>query len=261
MVTKRTGNKELCCPGNRFVEVAVALPVSKTFTYEMPEPLLPYTEVGKRVLVPFRNLQVTGYILDLREATDQEGVKKVLDILDEVPLFPPSMIQFFRWISEYYLYPVGEIVKGALPGGLNVIQVQTVGITDEGHSALSSRRLKTSDRAVLETLENRGPLGLRTLLKTLKEDISLATLRSLERAGWIIREQKLKPGRVRPKKEWYVRAVESQPSSASLSPVRLKILTMVEGYGEMSFKALRAEVPSAGRLVCGGAKCVSGSLW
>jgi primosomal protein N' (replication factor Y) len=249
MVTKRTGNKGLCCPGNRFVEVAVALPVSKTFTYEMPEPLLPYTEVGKRVLVPFRNLQVTGYILDLREATDQEGVKKVLDILDEVPLFPPSMIQFFRWISEYYLYPLGEIVKGALPGGLNVTQVQTVRITEKGHSALSSATLKTSDRAVLETLENRGPLGLRTLLKTLKEDISLAALRSLERAGWIIREQKLKPGRVRPKKEWHVRSVESRPSPASLSPVRLKILTLVEGYREMSFKALRAEVPSAGRLV------------
>jgi len=239
----------LCSPRKPYVEVAAALPVSKTFTYEMPEPLLPWAEVGKRVLVPFRNLQVTGYILDLREATDQEGVKKVLDILDEVPLFPPSMVQFFRWISDYYLYPLGEIIKGALPGGLNVTQVQTVGITDEGHSALSSRRLKTSDRAVLETLENRGPLGLRTLLKTLKEDISLAALRSLEHAGWIIREQKLKPGRVRPKKERYVRAVESRPSSASLSPVRLKILTMVEGYGDMSLKALRAEVPSAGRLV------------
>jgi len=81
------------------VEVAVALPVSKTFTYEMPEPLLPYTEVGKRVLVPFRNLQVTGYILDLRPNTDQEGVKKVLDILDEAPLFSLPMIQFFHWIS------------------------------------------------------------------------------------------------------------------------------------------------------------------
>lgn len=239
----------MCPRGKPFVEVAVALPVSKTFTYEMPEPLLPWAEAGKRVLVPFRNLQVTGYILDLRETTDQEGVKKVLDILDEVPLFPPSMIQFFRWISEYYFYPLGEIVKGALPGGLNVTQVQTVGITDEGRSALSSRRLKTSDRAVLETLENRGPLGLRILLKTLKKEISLATLRSLERAGWIIREQKLKPGRVRPKKERHVRAVESRPSSASLSPVRLKILAMVEGHGEISFKALRAEVPSAGRLV------------
>jgi primosomal protein N' (replication factor Y) len=231
------------------VQVAPALPVSKTFTYEMPEPLVPWAAVGKRVLVPFRNLQVTGYILELRDTTDQKGVKKVLDILDETPLFPASMIHFFRWISEYYLYPLGEVIKGALPGGLNVTQVQTVRITEEGRSALSSPMLKTTDRAVLETLENRGPLGLRTLLKTLKEEISLTALRSLERAGWIIKEQKLKPGRVRPKKELHVRAVEGRPSSASLSPARRRILTMVERNNEVSLRALKAEVPSAGRLV------------
>lgn len=239
----------MCPPGKPYVQVAPALPVSKTFTYEMPEPLVPLAEVGKRVLVPFRNLQVTAYILELRDTTDQEGVKKVLDVLDETPLFPASMIQFFRWISDYYLYPLGEVIKGALPGGLNVTQVQTVWITDEGRSALSSRRLKTMDRAVLETLEKRGPLGLRTLLKTLKEEISLTGLSSLERAGWIVREQKLKPGRVRPKKELHVRAVEGRPSSASLSPARRRILTMVERNSEVSLRALKAEVSSAGRLV------------
>jgi primosomal protein N' (replication factor Y) len=239
----------LCRPGNTFVEVAVALPVSNTFTYEIPEPLLPYTEIGKRVLVPFRNRQVTGYILDLRHDTDHEGVKKILDVLDEAPLFFPSMIKFFRWISNYYIYPLGEVIKGALPGGLNVVQVQTVRITENGRSALSRATLKTSDRMVLETLQNRGALGPRSLLKTLKKESSLTALRSLEREGWIVREQKLKPGRVRPKKEWHVRSVESRSSSASLSPVRRKILTLVEGRSEMSFKALKAEVPSAGRLV------------
>jgi primosomal protein N' (replication factor Y) len=235
--------------GKLYVEVAAALPVSKTFTYEMPERLVPWAEVGKRVLVPFRHLQVTGYILELRDSTDQEGVKKVLDILDEVPLFPPCMIQFFRWISDYYLHPLGEVIKGALPGGLNVTQVQTVRITDEGRSALSRRRPKTMDRAVLETLENRGPLGLRTLRKSLKNEISFTALCSLERAGWIIREQKIKPGRVRPKKELHVRAVEGRPSSDALSAVRRRILTMVEGCNEMSLKGLKAEVPSAGQLV------------
>ena len=100
-----------------YVEVAVALPVFKTFTYEVPEPLCSSVMVGKRVLVPFKNLQLTGYILAIRDTADVADVKKILDILDDVPLFPPSMVPFFRWIADYYLYPIGQVIKEALPGG------------------------------------------------------------------------------------------------------------------------------------------------
>jgi primosomal protein N' (replication factor Y) len=230
------------------VEVAVALPIYKTFTYEVPASLHSLAAAGKRVLVPFRTRQVTGYVLDLLDTTHQEGIRKVLDILDDQPLFPPSMIRFFRWIANYYLYPVGEVIKGALPGGLNVTHVQAVSITDEGRSALSDQSLTSNDNAVLGALEGRGAVALRTLSSTVKKEITPRALRNLERAGWIIRQSKLKPGRVRPKKELYVTAVERRPSSALLSEVRQRILAIVEGRGETSLRALRAEIPSAGSL-------------
>ena len=232
-----------------YAEVAVALPISKTFTYEVPASLRPLAAVGKRVLVPFRNHQVTGYILDLLETTDQQSVKKVLDLLDEVPLFPPSMIRFFLWIADYYLYPIGEVIKGALPVGLNMTQVTRLRITEQGLSALSNHHLKGFDHTLLEALESRGSMGLSTLSKAVGKGISATTLRSLERAGWIIRERKLRPGRVRPKKEQYVRALVGRPSSGALSQVRRKILTTVERVEEIPLRALKAEVPSAGRLV------------
>ncbi|NVM57676.1 MAG: primosomal protein N', partial [Desulfobacterales bacterium] len=195
-------------PGKPYIEVAVALPVSKTFTYEVPGPLRPWTMVGKRVLVPFKNLQVTGYILDLLETTDQAGVKNILDILDDTPMFPPSMIRFFNWIADYYLYPIGQVIKGALPSGLNVTHVETLKVTEKGRSVLSNDTVGDFDRELLKALESRGPVGVRTLSKDLKKEISPRTLHSLERAGWVIRERRLKPGRVRPKKESYVTAVE-----------------------------------------------------
>ncbi|NVL89699.1 MAG: primosomal protein N' [Desulfobacterales bacterium] len=232
-----------------YIEVAVALPVSNTFTYEVPEPLRPWAMVGKRVLVPFKNLQVTGYILDLVHTTDQTGIKKILDILDDTPMFPPSMIPFFSWIADYYRYPIGEVIKGALPGGLNITQVETVSITNKGSSMLSDPSLKPLDRAMLEALENQGPLRVRTLYKDFKEELSPKTLRDLEQSGWVIRERKLKPGRVRPKTERYIKAVEKRPPDDSLSHARRNILKIVEDHGEISLKALNAEVPSAGRLV------------
>jgi primosomal protein N' (replication factor Y) len=205
--------------------------------------------VGKRVLVPFKNLQVTGYILQILPTTDQKGIRKVLDILDDIPMFPPSMIGFFSWIAGYYRYPIGEVIKGALPGGLNMTQVETVGITHKGCSMLSGSSLKSPERTVLEALESQGPLRLSALYKDFKEELFPGALHTLERAGWVIRERKLKAGRVRPKMQRYVRTVHTRPSADALSQARHHILKIVEDEGEISVKALRERVPSAGRLV------------
>ena len=47
-------------------------------------------------------------------------IKAILDVLDTERLFTEDMIPFFRWIADYYIYPLGEVIKGALPGGLNL---------------------------------------------------------------------------------------------------------------------------------------------
>ena len=103
-----------------YVRVAVALPVAATFTYRIPEHLLFLAEPGMRVLAPFGQRSVTGYILgesaEMKMGVD--AVKFILDILDEYPLFPASMIPFFEWISDYYLYPLGLVIQSALPSGL-----------------------------------------------------------------------------------------------------------------------------------------------
>ncbi|MCK4391232.1 MAG: primosomal protein N' [Desulfobacterales bacterium] len=232
-----------------YIEVAVALPVSCSFTYEVPEPLRPWAMVGKRVLVPFKNLQATGYILELLHSTNRRGIKKILDILDDTPMFPSSMIPFFRWIADYYRYPIGEVIKGALPGGLNITHVETISMTEKGRSALAGSSLKPLDRTVLEVVGVRGPLRLRALYKEFKNELSAKALGSLERAGWIMRERRLKPGRVRPKMDRYVRAVEGRFSAESLSQVRRHILKIVEEHGEISIQALKVQVPLAGQYV------------
>ncbi|MBW1744447.1 MAG: primosomal protein N', partial [Deltaproteobacteria bacterium] len=232
-----------------YVEVAVSLPVFNTFTYEVPERLRPSAVEGKRVLVPFKNRQVTGYILERLPATNQTGMKKVIDVLDDIPMFPSSMIPFFSWISDYYQYPMGEVIKGALPGGLNITQVETVCITDEGRSMLSGRSLKRHDRVVLEKLDKQGPMRLRALDGACGIERLSTALHALEREGWITRDRRLKPGRVRPKMERYVEAVEERLSVESLSEARRRIIEIVDDQGEISMAALKGLVPSAGRLV------------
>ena len=109
-----------------YIDVAVALPVYNTYTYAVPESLSPFAAVGKRVLVPFRRRRVTGYILDISGKTDLKEIKLILDVLDDEPLFSSSMIPFFRWIADYYIHPIGDVIKCALPGGLNISDSITI---------------------------------------------------------------------------------------------------------------------------------------
>jgi hypothetical protein len=79
----------------KYIEVAIALPVFQTFTYSVPESFADFMATGKRVLVPFGQRRVTGYVFGQSQGSNTKEIKSILDILDEVPLFPSSS-RFFR---------------------------------------------------------------------------------------------------------------------------------------------------------------------
>ncbi len=101
------------------IEVVVPLPVDRTFHYSVPESLRSSVRPGVRVLVPFGRRKLTGYVLG--SATPVSGeLKDIIEILDCEPLFTTREIAFYRWIASYYLYPLGEVIKTALPSGINI---------------------------------------------------------------------------------------------------------------------------------------------
>ncbi len=108
-----------------------------------------------RALVPFGQRSVTGYILGESAEMDLDSVKCILDILDESPLFPASMIPFFEWISDYYLYPLGQVIQSALPGGLTRKDVTCYTLTPAGKRHLADASLPALQQAVLRLLEDR----------------------------------------------------------------------------------------------------------
>jgi len=59
-------------------------------------------------------------------------LKDVLEVLDHAPLFTPSELTFYRWIASYYLHPLGEVIKGALPAGINVESRLKCEVADDG---------------------------------------------------------------------------------------------------------------------------------
>jgi primosomal protein N' (replication factor Y) (superfamily II helicase) len=102
-----------------YLDVAVSLPVRETFTYTVNGDLIKKAAVGKRVLIPFSKRKLTGYILRIMSVQNRKGLKNILDIIDDYPLFHPDIVEFFEWLATYYHYPIGLIIKMSLPGGLN----------------------------------------------------------------------------------------------------------------------------------------------
>jgi primosomal protein N' (replication factor Y) len=103
------------------VEVAVAAAVRGTFTYRVPSRLAGEVSLGSRVAVPFgKSQRATGYVIGL-PLTPPPGVelRDVTGVLDEFPPFTEPMLRLLRWAEDYYLAPPGELLRAALPPGLN----------------------------------------------------------------------------------------------------------------------------------------------
>jgi len=98
--------------------IAVAAPLDKTLSYLVPDELRDRIKIGLRVRVPLGRRLVVGFLLEL-ESGEGTGLKPIREILDDVPLFLPGMIPFFRWAAGYYRHPLGEVIRTALPAGLS----------------------------------------------------------------------------------------------------------------------------------------------
>ncbi len=132
-------------PPSCFIEVAVPLHLEQTFTYKLPLDLQERAVPGLRVLVPFGRRTVTGYILGAAPVSAELKIKEVLELLDTEPLFAGSDLEFYRWIASYYMHPLGEVIKTALPPGLTIMGRRTAVMAADG-SIVSEELLSKGTR-------------------------------------------------------------------------------------------------------------------
>lgn len=189
---------------------------------------------------------MTGYILGSCKKTTRSEIeiKSILDILDEKPLFPSSIVPFFRWISEYYIYPIGEVIKSALPSGLNLYEYAVISITEDGKNVLKDNSVPPIQREILSSLESES-CRQKNLCKIINKNIPNSLIQTMENLGLIISKRELKGGRTRPKLERYVLLTSSEIAIKELSAPKMKIIDALKEEGELSVKKLKELVPSA----------------
>ena len=117
-----------------FCDVALPVPLDMAFTYRVPDGMAPV--VGGRVLVPFRQQRMMGIVVDLHDRKPTVATKNVLNVVDITPVLDEQLLRLGRWISDYYLAPIGEVFRTMLPLTAEFKRVIGYRITDQGHSAL-----------------------------------------------------------------------------------------------------------------------------
>jgi primosomal protein N' (replication factor Y) (superfamily II helicase) len=216
----------------QYAQVALPVHLRKLFTYRLPESMRKAARVGSRVLVKLGTKPTTGYIVALlpalREGTSlvESEIKDIEKLLDIEPSLTPEVIEIARWVADYYAAPLGEVMRAALPAGINTSIMQVVSITSKGRAALSvppasaggSKTILSQVRA-LRILADEGEAEITAFNLRLGLMRTPPWLREMEREGLIERSYRARTTATRAKRRRAVRLI--QPSTeryAGVSP-------------------------------------------
>jgi primosomal protein N' (replication factor Y) len=119
-----------------YCEVALPVPLDHTFTYAVREGQRP--QRGARVIAPFRNEKLIGVVTGLNAKAPAEVEVRFLEaVLDEEPLLSEQLLTLAEWMAQYYLAPLGEVLRGMLPLMAEVRRTVYYRITDLGRDVLA----------------------------------------------------------------------------------------------------------------------------
>jgi primosomal protein N' (replication factor Y) len=125
-----------------YVNIALNVPIDKLFTYKVPDYYIDEIEIGKRVLVSFGKKTLTGLILSTSDKTDLSYVKNIKSILDDERIISDELIKFCKWVAEYYIAPIGEVLFSAVPRNINIKSELYFSLTGDYLDRLDKSKLK-----------------------------------------------------------------------------------------------------------------------
>ncbi len=181
------------------VEVAVAAPLRRTFTYRAEDPRA--LEPGRRLLVPFGARKAIGFSLGKAREAPPGETRDVLAVLDEAPVLPADLLELLRFAADYYLHPLGDALRTALPPDLGRVRqgkerppppnrvelavppeaVRAALAGGEEPAAGALRRAPRQAALVARLLEAGGALPL----EALRGEFSPEVVRALASRGWL----------------------------------------------------------------------------
>ena len=189
-----------------FVDVILPLPLEARFTYRVPQSLNGKIRFGMRVIVPFGSNKLYAAVVERvhEEAPKQFSVKYVLDVMDERPVVSEAQYRLWRWISEYYMCTIGEVMAAALPSALRLASETKVKIHPDFDGDVTV--LTPYEMNVMELLLHRETMTVAEVGKSLQVAKVMPIIKSLVDKHAVITDEEIR-NPYKPKKETVVSLV------------------------------------------------------
>jgi primosomal protein N' (replication factor Y) len=233
-----------------FVEVALGLPIRKTFAYEVPEGMRSTTVPGKRVVVPFGRRFLTGFVIGpTQKIPPDKKILPIRQVLNDESSLSESFLAFLVWAAKYYLQPIGEVIKTALPAGIHLRPRERYTINEKGLQSLKILPPESIERKILRSLKRLGGKGsLATLLAKNAAIPMQASIRQMIDEGLIEKEENLFELKIKGKTLNFIkfRNTEDEPS---LTPLEKEALDFIQQVGELPAQEFRRKYRNASSIL------------
>lgn len=226
----------------KYVEVALLLPISKTFVYSVPDNWQEIANPGKRVLVPLGKRLVMGYIINFAAALPKEKeIFPLRRIFEDDTFISEKLWQFILWTAHYYFQPIGEVIKCALPPGIHPRVSEAYSITSAGREALKNHSLTEAEKKILLNIqEKEGNL----IFKRSDHKVRQKMLAH----GWIEKKEPFLQQGVKEKKIAFLRYLPGT-EDIRLTPLQTEALKFIAAAGEVALPDFKAKYPNYSSLI------------
>ena len=105
-----------------FADVILPLPLPRLYTYRVPYELNDNVVIGGRVIVQFGSKKTLSCIVAAvhEQAPKEYQAKYILEFIDDAPVVTQPQLKLFRWMADYYMCTIGEVINAALPSALKL---------------------------------------------------------------------------------------------------------------------------------------------
>ena len=174
-----------------YTQVILPLNLKGTFTYKVPQDLWHEIEIGKRVLIPFGGKKIyTGIILEIHQNTPENFIaKEIISILDPTPIVPKEQLNFWQWISDYYLCNIGEIYRYAFPSSLKLESETYLKLNPNKKANIED--LDANETYLIQALEIKQLVNLQEIEAFIPKKEIIKTINSLLDQQLIIIDEKI----------------------------------------------------------------------
>jgi primosomal protein N' (replication factor Y) len=158
-----------------FADIILPVPIHQAFTYRVPFELNDKVQFGQRVIVPFgKNKLITGIIVRIhKEIPTVYQAKYIEYLLDDSAIITEKQFEFWKWISSYYMAPIGDVMNAALPANFKLASETKIVIHPEFNASFD--QLDERESKVIDALEINEEIDL----KELSEIIGIKTIQPI----------------------------------------------------------------------------------